>query len=58
MANDKPNRPSTPETETARRERLEALLDAALQGTFPASDPIAVSFDARDPAPRTRGEAP
>lgn len=28
--------------------RLDALLDAALDGTFPASDPIAIAFDPRD----------
>ncbi len=27
------------------RKRLDALLDAALEGSFPASDPIALSFD-------------
>jgi len=31
----------------AERHRLDALLDAALEETFPASDPIAVSFDNR-----------
>lgn len=37
---------------------IETLLDLALQGTFPASDPIAISVD--DPARTTRksGEAP
>lgn len=28
----------------ARKSRLDALLDTALQGTFPASDPIALDF--------------
>ncbi len=30
------------------RARLDALLDAALQDTFPASDPIAIGFDPSD----------
>ncbi|HEY9037714.1 MAG TPA: DUF6522 family protein [Roseovarius sp.] len=33
------------EAERDRRSRIDALLDVALQGTFPASDPIAVSFE-------------
>ncbi|WP_138933531.1 DUF6522 family protein [Roseovarius arcticus] len=29
----------------SNHDRLDAMLDAALQETFPASDPIAISFD-------------
>lgn len=58
MANDKPNKPTMTEAETVRRARLDALLDMALQGTFPASDPLAIIFDAPPPAARTRGNAP
>lgn len=57
MANDKPNKPVTPDTESERRARLDALLDAALEGTFPASDPIAISFDAKQPVTRKHGGA-
>ena len=35
-----------PDPGVARRARLEALLDEALDESFPASDPIAVSFGA------------
>jgi hypothetical protein len=31
-----------------RRTRMNTLLDDALQGTFPASDPVALGFDTRD----------
>ena len=31
----------------AEFDRLDALLDEALQDTFPASDPIAISFEDR-----------
>lgn len=42
--------PETPdEAESARRERLDALLDDALEGTFPASDPIALDMEDADP---------
>lgn len=33
----------------ASRARLDLLLDTALEGTFPASDPLAVSFDVPGP---------
>lgn len=36
---------NSPDPDVARRARLEALLDEALDESFPASDPIAVSFD-------------
>ncbi len=32
----------------AKKERLEAALEEGLQGTFPASDPIAVTEPARE----------
>lgn len=35
----------------ATLQRLDRLLDAALQDTFPASDPVAISFDAPRPGP-------
>lgn len=35
----------TTEVETAYRAQLDALLDNALRDTFPASDPVAISFD-------------
>lgn len=38
-----PNAP-TPQRDVDR-DRLDALLDTALDGTFPASDPIALGFD-------------
>lgn len=57
MANDQPNKPTTTETDAARRARLDALLDAALEGTFPASDPIAISFEGRKPARPAHGDA-
>jgi hypothetical protein len=31
--------------EATRRRRVDALLDAALEATFPASDPIAIEVD-------------
>jgi uncharacterized protein YeaO (DUF488 family) len=37
--------PTTEENDTARHVRLDALLDDALRGTFPASDPVAVSCE-------------
>lgn len=37
---------------------VETLLDLALQGTFPASDPIAITIDAQPPASRPQGEGP
>ena len=37
---------------------IETLLDLALQGTFPASDPIAITIDAQPPASRPQGEGP
>ncbi len=49
--------PTSPSTRTADpgaagnepdHARLDALLDAALDGTFPASDPLAIAFDRRD----------
>lgn len=39
----------SPQQAAARR--LDGLLDQALQDTFPASDPVAVSFDAPGPGP-------
>lgn len=39
-----------------REARLEMLLELALQGTFPASDPIAISIEA--PGRPSRGKAP
>lgn len=43
-------RSSNPDNDDKRpeRARLEGLLDEALQGTFPASDPIALAFDTPD----------
>jgi len=35
----------------AAARRLDGLLDQALQDTFPASDPVAISFDAPRPGP-------
>ncbi|CAM3121039.1 hypothetical protein SAMN04488021_11441 [Paracoccus aminovorans] len=37
---------------------IDRLLDPALQGTFPASDPIAIDIDAAPQADSSRGEAP
>ena len=37
--------PAMKEIEDARQVRLDALLDEALRETFPASDPVAVSFE-------------
>lgn len=37
---------------------IDGLLDLALQGTFPASDPIAIDIDALPQADSSRGEAP
>lgn len=34
-------------SDSARRARLDALLDEALDESFPASDPIAISFESR-----------
>lgn len=39
------------QADAARRARLDRVLDAALQDTFPASDPIAICFDSPHPAP-------
>lgn len=42
-----PHRPQPHDSriaETARKARLDALLDEALSATFPASDPVAVSY--------------
>jgi len=36
---------SSPSLELAHRERVEDLLDEALQATFPASDPISIGGD-------------
>ncbi|MFX0542538.1 DUF6522 family protein [Roseovarius sp. S4756] len=33
---------------TSKPARLDSLLDTALDGSFPASDPIAITFDHRD----------
>jgi hypothetical protein len=38
--------PVVDDSDSPDRARLEALLDGALQGTFPASDPIALGFAA------------
>jgi hypothetical protein len=38
---------TTPITETHGYASVDALLDRALEMTFPASDPIAVNFDRR-----------
>lgn len=46
------------ESESARRVRRDELLDEALQETFPASDPIAISFAAPCPGTKTSKEAP
>ena len=40
-----PSAPVAAPAQMSRRDRLEALLDEALEGSFPASDPIAISFD-------------
>ncbi|MDO5758572.1 MAG: DUF6522 family protein [Rhodobacterales bacterium] len=40
-----PPAPDATPTQMSPRDRLEALLDEALEGSFPASDPIAISFD-------------
>ncbi|MBT0782837.1 DUF6522 family protein [Paracoccus sp. pheM1] len=37
---------------------VETLLDLALQGTFPASDPIAITIDAQPRTSRPQGEGP
>lgn len=34
------------DADAVRRARLDALLDEALEGSFPASDPTAINFDA------------
>lgn len=44
--------------ESAGVAHLDALLDEALKGTFPASDPIALNFDDRPSATRTDSEPP
>ena len=41
-----------------REARLEMLLELALQGTFPASDPIAISVQAPGRVSPARGKAP
>lgn len=41
-----------------REARLEMLLELALQGTFPASDPIAISVEAPGRVSPARGKAP
>ncbi|WP_322989854.1 DUF6522 family protein [Hoeflea sp.] len=43
--------------ESARRSRLDALLDEALQGTFPASDPFSLTIDIPRPAVSDAGKA-
>lgn len=40
--------PMAVQPQAARQIRMNALLDDALQGTFPASDPVALGFDTRD----------
>lgn len=40
----RPGNVAAGESDAARRLRLDALLDAALSDTFPASDPVAISF--------------
>lgn len=45
-----------PASAPAEHDRLDALLDAALEATFPASDPIAVSFDAPHRLQRAGGK--
>ncbi len=44
--------------EKDREARLEMLLELALQGTFPASDPIAISVEAPGRVSPARGKAP
>jgi hypothetical protein len=39
---------NVPASGAADRDRLDAMLDAALDQTFPASDPIALDFGNRD----------
>jgi nicotinate phosphoribosyltransferase len=44
-----------------RKQRLEAALEEGLRGTFPASDPVAVTEPARTPpgnGPKRRREKP
>jgi hypothetical protein len=38
------NRPSDRQCGQQERDRLDAMLDEALKESFPASDPVAVSF--------------
>jgi hypothetical protein len=40
-----PARPDAGAERTARSRHIDALLDAALEGTFPASDPVSLSRD-------------
>jgi len=49
LAADLPRALTMTVSETARRARLDELLDEALRESFPASDPIAISFDAPSP---------
>lgn len=56
-----PNRSDAPamdESDSGRRVRLEALLNAALQDTFPASDQIVLGFEAPNRPATTLREAP
>lgn len=60
----RPTLPSTqdaatkPKDSAAQRSGLDALLDAALQDTFPASDPVAISFELPQAAQKTPPDAP
>lgn len=51
-----PNTPQKPDS--TRKARLDALLDQALDGSFPASDPVAISVKspARIPRPSPKRE--
>lgn len=50
----KQDKHSAPPRKKPERDHIDELLDEALKGTFPASDPVAISFG-EQADPKTRG---